>query len=215
MKIVLSWHAVKSRLRSRKAEAKVKNHLLRRTFQWMTGLLLTMLILLGVGILIAPHFGWRFGVVYSGSMEPSIHVGGVVGTQQVDTATIRTGNVITFVSHDKGVLVTHRVVEVMHDEGALLFRTKGDANGTADADLVAASDVVGMVRLSIPYAGYAADFIRKPLGFALVLGVPALIIIFIEARNISIAARDLRRRDRHSRTTQNNRQAVKLERLSK
>ncbi len=160
-------------------------------------MLLATIILLGVGILVAPHFGWRFDTVYSGSMEPAINVGSMVVVRQVDPSAIRDGDIITFVSRVKAdSFVTHRVVEVTNDEGTLAFLTKGDANDAPDEDSVRASDVVGRVRFSVPYAGYAADFLRKPLGFGLLIGLPALLIILFEARNISVAARDLRRKNR-------------------
>jgi signal peptidase len=174
---------------------------LKRALQWLATLCLAAIILLGVAILVAPHFGWRFDAVYSGSMEPAIHVGSMAVVSQVDLATIRDGDVITFASHDKAdSFVTHRVVGVTNDGRALLFRTKGDANDAPDEDSVRASDVVGKVRLSIPYAGYVADFLQKPLGFGLVIGLPALLIILFEARNISVAARDLRRKNRRKQT---------------
>jgi signal peptidase len=174
---------------------KRNNRVLKRSLQWLATLCLVSVILLGVTLIVAPHFGWRFDTVYSGSMEPAIHVGSMVLVQQADPAAIRDGDVITFVSHVKAdSFVTHRVVEVTEGESSLLFRTKGDANDAPDEELVRASDVVGKVSLSVPYAGYAADFLQKPLGFSLVIGVPALLIILFEARNISVAARDLRRK---------------------
>ena len=178
---------------------------LKRALQWLATLCLVVVILLGLAMLVAPHFGWRLDTVYSGSMEPAIHVGGMVVMRQVDPAAIRDGDIITFVSHSKaGSFVTHRVVEVTNDEGALVFLTKGDANNDPYEDSVQASDVVGRVWLSVPYAGYATDFLRKPLGFGLVIGLSALLIILFEVRNISVAARDLKRENRRK-------QAVKAE----
>ena len=183
------------------ASATESKRKLKRTLQYLATLCLVAVILLGLAILFAPHFGWRFDTVYSGSMEPAIHVGGMVVVRQVDPATIRDGDVITFVSHNKAdSYVTHRVVGVTNDDGIRVLLTKGDANDASDEDSVRASDVIGRVRLSVPYAGYAADFLRKPLGFGLVIGLPALLIILFEVRNISAAARDLRRKNRSKQT---------------
>jgi signal peptidase len=191
--------------RQSSASAPQNKRKLKRALQWLATLCLVGVILLSVAILVAPHFGWRFDVVYSGSMEPAIGVGSIVVVSQMDPSAIREGDVITFVSYDKAnSLVTHRVVGVTNDEGALVFLTKGDANNDTDEDAVRASDVVGKVRLGVPYAGYAADFLKKPLGFGLVIGLPALLIILFETRNISVAARDLRRKNRRE-------QAVKAE----
>ena len=179
------------------ASAPQNKRKLKRVLQWLATLCLVVVILLGVTLLVAPHFGWRFDTVYSGSMKPAIDVGSVVVVRQVDPSAIHDGDVITFASHNKAdSFVTHRVVGITKDGGILLFRTKGDANDASDEDLVRASDVVGSVRLSVPYAGYAADFLQKPLGFGLIIGLPALLIILFESRNISVAARDLRRKNR-------------------
>lgn len=182
-------------------KSKRNKRVLKRALQWLATLCLVSIILLSVTILVAPHFGWRFDAVYSGSMEPAVHVGGMVVVRQVDSSTIREGDVITFVSSVKAdSFVTHRVVGVTNDEGTLMFRTKGDANDAPDENLVRAGDVVGKVRLSIPYAGYVAEFLQTPLGFGIVIGIPALVIILIEMRNISGAVHDLRCNNRRKRT---------------
>ncbi len=181
--------------------SKRSSSVLKRVLQWLATLCLVSIILLSVTILVAPHFGWRFDSVYSGSMEPAIHVGGMVVVRQVDPSAIREGDVITFVSRVKAdSFVTHRIVEVTENEGSLLFCTKGDANDAPDEELVRASDVVGRVWLSVPYAGYVAEFLQRPLGFGLVIGIPALVIVLIEIRNISGATRDLRRKKRRKQT---------------
>jgi hypothetical protein len=36
----------------------------------------------------------------------------------------------------------------------------------------------------VPFAGYAVDFARKPLGFALIIIIPAAVIIFDEIMKI-------------------------------
>ena len=38
-------------------------------------------------------------------------------------------------------------------------------------------DVLGKVLLDVPFAGYAVEFAKKPIGFALIIIIPALVII--------------------------------------
>jgi len=45
-------------------------------------------------------------------------------------------------------------------------------------------NVIGKVVLAIQYVGYIGYFVRTPIGFILLIVVPASIIIIIEIRNI-------------------------------
>jgi len=132
---------------------------------------------------LAPRFGWSVDAVVSGSMEPELKVGGVVITRPVDAEEIKTGNIITFYSPLSEQLTSHRAIAV--EEGSSLhFQTKGDANEDADPFSVPAENVVGKVCFHIPYLGYAAQFVKTPLGFVLTLCLPGLIIVVMELRNI-------------------------------
>jgi signal peptidase len=64
------------------------------------------------------------------------------------------------------------------------YITKGDANEDPDPREVQESDIVGKVLLSIPLAGYAVNFAQKPIGFALIIIVPASVIIIDEIKKI-------------------------------
>lgn len=118
-------------------------------------------------------FGYSTAVVVSGSMEPALSVDDVIVIRaQKDYAP---GDIITFYSD--GMLVTHRIV----DQEAGGYRTQGDANNAADADLVAPEDVVGKVVLRVPHLGTLLGLLRTPLGMTvlvavllLLLGVPLL-----------------------------------------
>lgn len=169
---------------------------MKRVFQWLATLLLVVVILACVAIFIVPHFGWRIDVVYGGSMEPSIHLGSLVTIKPVEPQDISVGDVITYSSGtESGMVITHRVIEVI-DDGSLSFRTQGDANEDPDAYAVPSQNIVGRVWFSVPYVGYALDFIKKPLGFGLLIGIPAAIIIGMELKNIVNAISDMRQKRR-------------------
>ena len=67
-------------------------------------------------------------VVLSPSMRPMLEPGDVTIVDDVDPATIAAGDVITFELGDESSRTTHRVVEVVEQDGERFFRTKGDAN---------------------------------------------------------------------------------------
>ena len=169
--------------------------MLTRIFEALATVLLVMAILVSVGIFIAPRFGWHLDIVYGGSMESAIKLGSLAVIQPVDPQTVKVGDIITYRSGAESTTVTtHRVVEVIRGEDSLMFHTKGDANEDPDAYAVPAENVAGRMWLSVPYAGYVMDFVRKPLGFGLLIGIPAALIIGIELKNIFNAVRDLRRK---------------------
>ena len=122
-------------------------------------------------------------IVQSGSMEPSIKTGALVVIKP--SLAYSVGEVIMFGEDTKAkVPTTHRIVADEVRGGVFYYTTKGDANEDPDTQTVAQSEVVGRVLFSIPYLGYVLDFAKKPLGFGLLIGVPAAIVIFDEAGNI-------------------------------
>ena len=99
--------------------------------------------------------GYKPVAVYSGSMQPSIPVGGLAVDRAVATRDVRVGDVITFSDpYVKGRMVTHRVVAVIPTAHGLAYRTKGDANPSRDPWTIRLKGQVGRVAFSVPVAGY-------------------------------------------------------------
>ena len=133
-------------------------------------------------------------VVQSGSMEPTIKTGGIVVIRSVDT--YKLGDIITFGPDTKTQIpTTHRIVGVEGLGPTEKFVTKGDANDDADPTLTARSAINGKVIFSLPYLGYLLDFARKPLGFGLLVGIPALMIICDEIGKIVREIKTIRHRN--------------------
>lgn len=122
-------------------------------------------------------------VVLSDSMEPAISAGDVVIVEEVPPEEIDEGDVITFRAPAGGQFdeggaerVTHRVVEVVREDGQRRFRTRGDANEEADPELVGPGDVVGEVAFAIPYVGYVVQFANSGPGLLALVVVPAVLL---------------------------------------
>jgi signal peptidase I, archaeal type len=140
-------------------------------------------MLAAVFTFLAPRFSWRVDAVFSGSMEPELKVGGVVITRPVDTEELKVEDIIAFYSPVNEQLTSHRVIEIKQGS-QLQFQTKGDANEDPDPFIVPANNVVGKICFHIPYLGYCSQAVKTRLGFLLALGIPALIIIVMELKNI-------------------------------
>lgn len=125
----------------------------------------------------------KFMIVKSGSMTPEIKQGSVVMVKPVQDYKI--GDVITFGPYTKTKApTTHRIYDIKLVEGESIYITKGDANNAPDQREIKKSDILGKVLLAVPFVGYAVDFAKKPVGFILIIGVPAALIIFDEVKKI-------------------------------
>ena len=105
--------------------------------------------------------GYKPIAVYSGSMVPTIRVGGLAVDRVVRASTVRVGDVITFQDpYVRGRLVTHRVIRIFHTSHGVAYRTKGDANAARDPWTIKLPDRVGRMSFSVPYAGYALWYLH-------------------------------------------------------
>ena len=144
--------------------------------------ILALVALLVIVSLFPVTGNYKILIVQSGSMEPAIKTGSVVVVKPMDN--YQTGDVITFANKDGGKSTTHRIVETETENGETYFMTKGDANNAADNNKIAPDKIIGKVLFSVPYAGYLAVAAKQPLGFALLVIVPAGLIIIEEIGKI-------------------------------
>jgi len=171
---------------------------LARAFRGVLDGLMMLVIVGALVLLLAPRLlGANLLVVLSQSMEPNIPMGAIV-VSQPDTAAneIEVGDVITFNAmgpNGDPALITHRVVEVLGSDSGIRFRTQGDAVEDPDMTLVSSSNLVGRVWFSLPLAGYVVAFIRTPVGYLVLIGLPALLLILSEWMEIIRSMREDRR----------------------
>lgn len=110
--------------------------------------------------------GWQTVVVDGDSMEPALRTGDIVVVDPDPQGPVRVDDLLTFRDRSRGgALVTHRVEQLLADG----YRTRGDANPTADTTSVHRQDVVGVGRLLVPYAGTPLVWARA--GDVLLLGI--------------------------------------------
>jgi signal peptidase len=152
----------------------------RRAGQWMSGAALAGCAIVAALALGPAALGLQRYVIVSGSMTGTYDRGSLVLDDVVPVSALRVGDVITYrPPPDAGLdhLVTHRIAAVDRAHGATVFRTKGDANPTADPwTFTLPGTRQARVRAGIPYAGYAlAAITRRDVRMA-VIGLPAALI---------------------------------------
>ena len=140
-----------------------------------------------IGLLLVALFpikgNYQIKIVKSGSMEPDIKTGSIVVIKPSANYTV--GDVITFGKDTKkDIPTTHRIVSSRVEGGVILFSTKGDANEDPDPRETKQGDVHGKVLFDIPFLGFIIDLARKPVGFAIIIILPAIIIIYDEVLKI-------------------------------
>jgi len=154
-----------------------------KTFYYILIGALALIVLLLVVSVFPITGNFKLLVVKSGSMEPSINTGGLVIVKPVDEYKI--GDVVSFGEITKTKdLTTHRIHDIRVVSGEVFYITKGDANNAPDQTEIRKKDIVGKVLFDIPYLGFAIDFAKKPIGFALIIIIPAVAIVVDEIKKI-------------------------------
>jgi signal peptidase I len=121
---------------------------------------------------------WRFTVIDTGSMRPTLNPGDVAVLTSESTTDLKQGQIVAF--HPPGepqLTVIHRVFSVRRVPNGVIIQTKGDANNTTDqwhARISAKS--VWHETLKAPKVGYLAVWSHKR---AIRLGVLILIVTLV------------------------------------
>ena len=120
------------------------------------------LVILGAAIgLGVARFGMHVSTtaVLTGSMRPTFGPGDAVITRPIAAGDVRPGMVILATPRGEPAAYAHRVTAVQHNGGAIVVRTRGDANPAADdwQDLFAPTSTVPQVVGSVPKLGYLIE----------------------------------------------------------
>jgi len=124
---------------------KIKNFIFR---------IIYILLIIYLLIFIPSFFGHKPLVVISGSMEPTLKVGGILYYEKVEIDELDEGDILVYQNRDN--IISHRIVDVIENK----FITKGDMNNSEDNILIDESVILGKgTNWSIPLLGYYADYI--------------------------------------------------------
>jgi len=147
-----------------------------KALRWIANAMIVLIVAAILAVGIPKLLGIRSFAVLSGSMTPSIGVGALVFAQPTAFEDIHEGDVITFVLNEDFDVVTHRVVSI--DEADQTFVTQGDANDVPDENPVWYPNVVGVVHLTFPQAGYVLNWFSTLSNKIIAVTVVAVLLIF-------------------------------------
>ncbi|MCQ2516246.1 MAG: signal peptidase I [Saccharofermentans sp.] len=127
-----------------------------------------------------PNFGSVVPlIVLTDSMYPNIQSGDLIICDTLEAEEVNEGDVIAFFdpAGNGSSVVTHRVIEVTTENGAIAWRTQGDANNTPDSSLVPADNLVGRYKLRIAGAGNVAMFMQTTQGLIVCVVLPIILLV--------------------------------------
>ena len=113
-------------------------------------------------------FGYKPFIVMSGSMMSKIEIGDLVFVKEVDANSLKINDIIAFRESDD-IVTTHRIINIINENGTKAFETKGDSNNVKDAHNVYAKDIEGIYVFKIEKLGKFILFLQEPLGFSIMM----------------------------------------------
>lgn len=128
-------------------------------------------------------WGGRVLTVQSASMTPTFVVGDGVLMNPVTANDIQVGDVVAFHSNfDPAVIISHRVIRLLPHRGQVV--TRGDKLTSPDP-AISVNQIIGRVWAVAPGFGRIVALIRRPIGMAVTIYAPALLIIGVEVYKLS------------------------------
>ena len=119
-------------------------------------------------------------IVLTDSMYPDIKSGDLIICKTAESEDIEVGDVISFFdpAGNGTTVVTHKVVEIVSENGKKSFRTKGINNNTEDRLLVPEDKLIAeYTGIRVPGAGHIAIFMQTTTGLIVCVVLPILALI--------------------------------------
>ena len=118
-------------------------------------------------------------IVLTDSMYPEIKSGDLIICHTIDAESVQEKDVIAFFdpAGNGSSVVTHRVIEIVREDGKLFFKTKGDYNNVEDKALVPAENLVGVYQTRIAGAGNIAMFMQTTTGLIVCVVLPIILLV--------------------------------------
>ncbi len=149
---------------------------------------------------IPDFFGYKSFVIVSGSMEPTIMTGDAILVKEVSEDEIKTNDIISF--SQEGTIVTHRITEMIEENGVKKYKTKGDNNNSEDKEKITYEKIEGKYQFKIRKFGVMVEILKNKITLILLI----LTIIFIYYYRGKIENRKKQRKEKRKKYTEENKQ---------
>lgn len=120
------------------------------------------IIIVALVYFVSGYFKYYAIAIASGSMQPAINPGDVVIIDQgIDKDKIEEGMIVAY--RHNGIIIVHRVYNIINYEDKLTFYTKGDANNSVDSWSIGKDDIIGNVTFKINWVGLPTLWVNELL----------------------------------------------------
>ena len=139
---------------------------------------------------IPDFFGIKSFVIVSRSMEPNIMVGDAIFVKEVKQEDLNEGDIISF--HDGQDINTHRIIEIIYENGETFYKTQGDNNKSADRELIIFDKIEGKYQFKINGFGKFNEILKNRITLVILL----IILILISVYQVRLNKRKLSRKEK-------------------
>ena len=115
-------------------------------------MIITITFLIIIIILVSGIFKYKMIAIASDSMNPIYYRGDAIIYEKVSLDELQKNDILVFEYNNS--VVTHRIINIIEENGQKYFQTKGDNNSKADLNLVSMNDVLGKVKYIVKYIGF-------------------------------------------------------------
>lgn len=135
-------------------------------------------------------FGIKTFVIVSKSMEPTIMTGDAIFSIEPKKENIKINDVISF--HDKQDINTHRIINILSENGVTKYITKGDNNKNPDKDKVTFDKIEGVYQFKLAGFGKIANIIKGKATLVILL----IFLILISLDQVKVSRKKLLRKEK-------------------
>lgn len=135
-------------------------------------------------------FGIKSFVIVSKSMEPTIMTGDAIFVKQIAEENLKVDDIISF--KDGESVNTHRIVEIVENNGIKRYRTKGDNNKKEDRDLVKYSQIEGKYEFRIKGFGKLIEILKNKITLVILL----IMLVLVSAMQVRLNKKKLERKEK-------------------
>lgn len=139
---------------------------------------------------IPDFFGFKSFVIISESMEPTIMTGDAILVKEVKQEELNVKDIISFQDGDS--INTHRIVEILEDNGIIKYKTKGDNNKKEDKELVTYDKIEGVYQFRIKGFGKIVEVIKNKKTLVVLL----IVLVLISVCQVRINKKRLTRKEK-------------------
>lgn len=125
---------------------------------------------------IPDFFGYKNFVIVSGSMEPTIMKQDAVFVKEVPQDEINVGDIISF--DEDGIIITHRIIDIVSEDGVIKYKTKGDNNNTADKEMITYNQIEGKYQFKINNFGIVINILKSKITLIILIIIVILIALY-------------------------------------